>query len=158
MPGREAIPVSEKCLRQVIEEVENAASYPNRSVLWTVVANTHYARLIGLSAQVAMMRAQKWGIPLRTPVGKKGRSKGEVSPNKGVARKQKTAQPNALAAMRNMFPLKMTKLVDRAARGSLKACIKLHCLDCVGLEKKEVRDCTSYSCSLWSVRPYQRKA
>jgi hypothetical protein len=47
---------------------------------------------------------------------------------------------------------------DNALSGkSLKAAIKAHCLDCMGWERAEVRDCTVVSCSLWLYRPYRTK-
>lgn len=37
--------------------------------------------------------------------------------------------------------------------------IKSHCQQCVGFEEvfDRVRNCSAYSCALWSARPYQHK-
>ena len=47
--------------------------------------------------------------------------------------------------------------LKRAYAGkSRAAAIKAFCLRCVGYQKNDVRDCTSYGCPLWPQRPYQR--
>ena len=50
----------------------------------------------------------------------------------------------------------LSKAIAKAGNGSLKACIKLKCLDCTNWEKKEVALCQATECPLWNVRPYKR--
>ena len=54
-------------------------------------------------------------------------------------------------------PKRYLPLIDRLAEGSRTAAIKLHCLQCVGYESKEVTNCTATQCPIWPVRPYQPK-
>lgn len=55
---------------------------------------------------------------------------------------------------RDDVPKHHLNLYDRAMTGkSRKACIKAHCLMCVGWVKSEVELCTAYSCPLFPVRP-----
>ena len=47
---------------------------------------------------------------------------------------------------------------DKAMSGkSLRAATRSKCLDCMGWDKKEVRNCDILSCSLWPHRPYQER-
>ncbi len=41
------------------------------------------------------------------------------------------------------------------AKTSRAAAVKLFCLDCVGGQRMEVRNCTSHDCALYPHRPYQ---
>ncbi len=40
---------------------------------------------------------------------------------------------------------------------SLRAGVNAHCLECLGLSRDEVRNCSAPACTLWPYRPYQRK-
>lgn len=47
-------------------------------------------------------------------------------------------------------------IYDRAVKGkSLRAAINAQCLECVGWQRIEVRNCTDLGCPLYTVRPYQ---
>ncbi len=56
-------------------------------------------------------------------------------------------------------PVLHLKLMTRAYAGKAgKAdAIKATCLHCVGFDIQAVRNCTGYSCPMWSYRPYQVK-
>jgi len=56
----------------------------------------------------------------------------------------------------SIIPKPYKKTYEKAvARKSMKAAIKAQCLECVGWEKSEVRNCTALACPLWAYRPYQ---
>lgn len=58
--------------------------------------------------------------------------------------------------LRQAVPAQYEKLVQAAEGGSRTAAVKLHCLDCAGYVRSEVRHCImAGSCPLWSIRPYQ---
>lgn len=38
---------------------------------------------------------------------------------------------------------------------SPRQAIKAMCLTCVGYERKQIENCTGWSCPLWAYRPYQ---
>ena len=47
-------------------------------------------------------------------------------------------------------------IYNKALQGkSLRAAINAQCLDCCAYQRKEVALCTSLSCPLYAVRPYQ---
>jgi hypothetical protein len=62
--------------------------------------------------------------------------------------KQRAKLSGVPAIYRNTFTL--------AYEGrSRSAAIKAFCLDCVGFERKSIRECTSHACPLYPYRPYQ---
>lgn len=40
---------------------------------------------------------------------------------------------------------------------SPRKAIKAMCLSCVGFERKEITNCSSFACPLWEYRPFQVK-
>ena len=163
--GRKPIPVTFDGLQEAIVSVEWDGALPSRNALWQAVAATPYARKIGLSSQVAMIKAKGYadeGKPLMliTPLGRKGKLKGEIPVNKeGVkpARKKKTIELPLIAQMKREYPKTCGSKIDLLAKGSRKAAIALKCLECSSFEKKEIALCTIKTCALWNFRPYRGK-
>lgn len=58
---------------------------------------------------------------------------------------------NVPQSMRNLF------LSVFATKPTMSKCVKLKCLDCCCFDKTEVTKCTTITCPLWEVRPYQKK-
>lgn len=155
--GRKAIPVDANVFTNVIAEIEKAGPLPSRSALWDAVAATDWAKGIKLTAQVAMLKAKAMSIPCVTPLGKRGRSKGDGPvPNAGK-RKTKRMPLELVDELKKAFDPKLHGKVNRASQGSLKAAIALKCIDCSGGSKKEVSLCTVKDCALYWFRPYQGK-
>lgn len=79
--------------------------------------------------------------------------------NAGLA----SSESKYVEMMTRMFsnvPLKYRSVWLKAHEGkSRAAAIKAKCQDCVGWEKavENVSNCTSYSCPLWTVRPYRKR-
>jgi hypothetical protein len=157
--SRTAIPVSMATLMKVIEELEAAQPggvFPNRSALWDAVANHSYAKGIGLSAQVAMLRCKGAKYEPKTPVGLRGRQKGCAPVQRtGSVRKRKRMPLDVIPILKQDLPESMHKRLDAAANGSLKAAVALKCVDCSGGSKKEVALCSIRDCPLWGFRPFQ---
>lgn len=155
--GRKALPISQAILRKVIAELEEKQSFSSRSALWAAVADTKYAKSVGLTAQTAMLRAEKWGIALKTPKGQRGRTKGQGFPAGATpGRKSKRMPLPLVETLRAAMPAELSAVVDKAAKGSLRAAVKLLCIDCSGGSKKEVSLCEITTCPLWWFRPYKR--
>ncbi len=160
--GRKAIEVNPTELQTQISQLEAAQAdggkFPNRSALWVALEATEWAKSRNprpLTAQVAMLIAKANNLTVATPVGKRGREKGQAPVNAGK-RKPKQLNTVWLDAMKKEMP-EYTKLAEKAAKGSLKAVIKLNCLNCCCLQKKEVSLCVITGCPLWGVRPYKHK-
>lgn len=39
-----------------------------------------------------------------------------------------------------------------------KDSVRANCLDCQSLQRNEIQNCEIYTCPLWSVRPYRKRA
>lgn len=159
--GRKPIEVTPVELQEVIRQVESTApdgKFPNRSALWQAIEQTVWAKSRQprpLTAQVAMLIAQKNNLVMNTVPGLKGRQKG-CGPVPGAGkRKRKETDAEIIIALKNAVPKGYEKTVARACAGSMKAAIKLKCLDCVCFERKEVALCTIKDCSLYNFRPYK---
>lgn len=146
-----------------VAPVAVVSPFPNRSALYLAISESDWAKSKGvviLPATVANW-VKKHNISLLTPVGKKGRQKGVKIEGAGRKRRVRNEKNyNAMIKSLNMQAVRgvhpsMVKVADKAASGSMKAAIKLKCMDCCGHDKKYVRECTSYDCALWTYRPYQ---
>lgn len=162
--GRKPIVVDFNSFQDAIVSVEWDGPHASRNALWQAVSATPYAQSIKLSPQVAMLKAKGFadaGKPLMiiTPLGKKGRSKGEApvvnreSKPKGTRR----IPLDIVKEMKKHFPPSLHSKVDRAAKGSMKSAITLACVECSGGQKGEVAKCTIKTCPLWAFRPYKGK-
>jgi hypothetical protein len=154
--GRKAIPVDKILFQKIVTDLENRFGFANRSKLWSAVASTGWAKSIGLSPQVAMLKAQVLNLTLKTPVGQRGRRKGDDFP--AVAnrqRKRRGIPPEQVTVLKKIYDSSLCSKIDRAARGSMKAAIALKCIDCCGGQKKEVALCEVTDCVLWNFRPYK---
>lgn len=158
--GRKPIEIDKAEFQAVVTELEGRKVFPNRTELWEAVADTAWANTRiprPLTAQVALLKAEELGIEIKTVKGKKGKSKG-CGPVSSGGRKKKVFSVDNL---RKGIPLEerssLEKTLNRAANGSLKARVKLMCMDCTNWQKKEVAICENTACPLHDVRPYKRE-
>ena len=143
--------------QNMVRSLELRFNFQTRSALWEAVAKTGWARSIKLTPQVAMLKAKAFNIVIKTPVGQRGRKKGS-GPVPNAGRKGKRTIPLPIVdLLKRQYAPSVHKAIDRAASGSMKAAIKLKCLDCVCYQKKEVTLCETVDCPLWVFRPYQDK-
>lgn len=153
--GRKAIELNKGDFQAAITSLENLHKPTNRSQLWQIVAGSDWANMQKprpLTAQVAMLKAKELGLTIQTPMGKRG--EGLVRSN-GPARKRISL--DVIENVGKGVPVRFQKSLVKLASGSLKAAIKLKCLECSAWEMKEVRDCNVNSCSLYPVRPYKNQ-
>lgn len=67
------------------------------------------------------------------------------------------AQVARLEAVRHDAPARATLFESvYSGKASPRKCIKAFCLDCMGLQSKEITNCTAPACPLYR-RPYQRR-
>jgi hypothetical protein len=100
-----------------------------------------------IAFSVVPLRIKEWGLTVKTiPVRVvKRRTKAEIKAAGNVWGKVKADTPD-----------KYKKLVDRAAKGSKIAALKLKCLECSCYQTREVRECTVDGCPLWPIRPFRK--
>ena len=160
--GRKRIEITSVQLQDAIRELERAqpdGKFPNRSALWAALEATEWAKSRTprpLTAQVAMVLAKHSDLTIQTPVGMRGRQKG-CGPVSVGPRKRKGVNSDILSALKSGMPEKYHPIADKAAKGSLKAVIKLKCLDCCNWQQREVALCTVTACPNWGYRPYKDK-
>lgn len=157
--GRKRIEINADKFQKVVDAVEDQYKPTTRSQLWKLVEETEWAKNLKprpLTQQVAMLRAEELGIKVATPKGKRGRTDLHTLPKATGPRnpsKKRKLSSEAAAHMKATFP-SMGSTVDKAATGSMKAVIKLMCMECSST-KKEVSLCSIKQCPLWGFRPYQ---
>lgn len=166
--GRKAIEVTPLELQTAISLLEGGTSFANRSLLWEAVEDSEWAKKQSprpLTGPTAMLMAKKHNLTINTPMGQRGRQKG-CGPIPNAGRKARNLPDNVASALRKTFPLSMTtandrpfkaigKIVNKVISGSLKAAVKLKCLDCTNIQPVEIRNCECIDCPLWSFRPYK---
>lgn len=71
-----------------------------------------------------------------------------------MIRDQQTARIISLA------PISAQGALRRAFSGvaSPREAIKAQCLACTGCDRETIKNCTGYSCPLWTYRPFQEVA
>ena len=155
--------------KKTTETTPIVSPYTTRSALFAAIAASEWGQQ--QAAKGGKMNPQniynwvnKYGIQMITPVGKKGRQKGQKV--EGGGRKKK--------GFNQAFYDKLIKDLERhgerantksnrnlaklAASGNRTAAVKLKCKECNGYESKVntlIQDCNSVACPLWGIRPYQ---
>lgn len=165
--GRAAKIIDKDKLEAIIVNLETNNKYTTRSQLFTEVAEKYSAlHGVNFSNACAAQRAKQFGIEIKTQMGERGshlkggngealkkwRETGEVQD-----KKPKLKNPDFLPYWAKQEGGKFLKIAKSAARGSVKAKIKLNCIDCAGCSTKEVALCEIKTCPFWDIRPYQNK-
>jgi hypothetical protein len=155
--GRPGIAVSQPDFTKVVAEVEAAQTFTSRSALWDAVAATPYAKAIGLTAQVAALRAKQWNLTVNTPLGRKGFVKGATPTGPKKAKRKGKLSADFIRVLTARYGKNHPALVKRACNGNKTALVSLKCIDCSNDQKKEIRLCTINYCPLYPIRPYKGK-
>lgn len=147
--GRASIVIKKEELEKEILCAETSQTFDNQSRLFEYICGTDWAKTIkdslGRPKEIQPIhiyqRVKEFGIQLKTVAGKKG---GAV---KGVKRerKKRTIPTTFLSSV----PPEYKPLAEKVAAGSLKAAIKLKCLECSCYQVAEVRKCTVTNCALY---------
>lgn len=150
--GRAAIIIDKDRLKEEIDKAEAAQTFANQSRLLEHICQTDFAKSIvdstGKSRVIQpanlYQKIKEYGIELKTAKGKKG---GPVGNSGG--RKPRSRGDNKLSLLQST-PEKYKGLAGKVSNGSMKAAIKLKCLECCCHQPKEVILCNIKSCPLWS--------
>lgn len=156
MVGRKPIQIDPKELQATIDTLEASNEFSSLAKLWEAVEQTEWAKTREprpLTNQVAAILARKFALSIKTKAGKKG---GIITvPHERKPRTKRILSDDIKANLKKQFP-EHEKTVDRLASGSMKAAVKLKCLDCCCGSKKEIALCGTKDCPLWNFRPYKR--
>lgn len=151
-------------LQKLVTELEAKQVFANPSHLWKAVEASDWAKGLQprpLTASVAYARAKELGIIFKTIPGKKGGG----NPNLGsaprgprVPRSQKMKKfSKTFSLMRKEVPEQYQYLIEKVEKGSMKAALKMKCLDCSAWDMSEVRNCVCTGCPLFPYRPGANK-
>ncbi len=163
MPQFQSIPQPSK---PVLTLVSKKTQFTKRQPLWEAVALAYASQkqLASVSPVWVYLRVEELGLKVKTPKGKKGRVAGS-SPVIGerTTRGEKFAKDNgAVAFFARMEGIikkeqkgRFLPLLEKARGGSVKALVKLKCLDCANWQTNEVKHCQCLDCPLLIIRPYQ---
>lgn len=161
---RKRIEFDRKAVQATIHDLEKSGPWSNRGKLLASLAE-HYG--------VSVATIAKWvvGMEIQTPLGRRGGEAGDFGRSKGIkpARTQRTRRGMSHATTLNILgnlpsfikphvKKKVEELCGLAEKGSMKARLRLKCLDCVLYQPNEMRGCTSGdTCSIFPDRPYKGK-
>lgn len=149
--------------------------FTNESSLCTFAAE-QYNKTIGtptVNNQLIKLRINSGvlRLPFAMPKGKRGRQSGtpltvehKEKLLSGRANSKKKFSINAdnkraASELKARWGDKYPKLVDAAIKGNKSACIKLHCIQCMGDDAKvrdSIKNCTSFTCAMYQIRPFQK--
>lgn len=153
-----AIPIDIERFKKEIELAEASQTFPNQTALFEYIAGTQWGKTAykkPLTAAVLYLRYKQEALIIKTPKGKRGRASGTVV--------NRTARKDKLAAnpkfKENIKLLKRDnptaiKTIDRLAGGSLKAAIRVNCLNCSGGDKKLAQTCAVINCAMYLFNPF----
>lgn len=149
--GRKPIEINRDEFQRYVTLLEEKHKFRSRSALWAAFAAHPWAqhrKPRALTAQVAMLYAQKNNIVVSTPKGEKGFSKDNPPPTaKSKVTQLQPPEGNEIAEVKH----------TKGQRLPLKVFIRRKCIDCSGGSKMEVRLCTVTKCPLYKVRPFRNK-
>ncbi len=161
-----------------IKKLEEKETFLNVQNLALAIAETEWAKDFKpkpITSPIATLRIKEWQLiergEIKTSKGRRGRQSGiKLSDEQKSAmvsgRVNKSFDEEWLKALKANIPLtdskgnktdRFIKIYNKAVKGSIKAFLKLKCLDCSNWESTEVKLCTCISCPLWGIRPYKQK-
>lgn len=152
--SRKKVEINKLTLQETIQRLEKEKTFTNRQELYAELA-----LVFKTSSTTINNRIKSFNLldVITTPLGKKG-NKLLAAPKHMGPRKNKYDSPEGkrhIKAIKRITAVSMHPTIDRAAKGSLKAAIKMKCWDCSGEQKGEIKNCTVIDCALWPVRPYR---
>lgn len=156
---RTPTPVNRTFLVDCITEIEKTSPCKNRSELHKKVAELYNSKSHKpISHSIVGLRIKEWDIEVKTPKGKKGRQKGQkISRGERKSKSEKFEESKVaqevLKALSDRTPKNLQHIVEQISNGSRAAAVKLHCLECVGYNYAEMRQCTAKACPLFLFRP-----
>lgn len=139
-------------LTRSIVEAEKEGPLPKQGDLWKKVAEIYGDPKV--TASVVYLRVKEWNLAVKTTAAKKGRRLSGGGKRRPRAEKMKAFSSNFLK-MKKETPPRFIPLVVLSEQGSMRAALKLKCLDCMGFQTVEIKRCPVSGCSLYPYRPYQ---
>lgn len=168
--AKTAIQVDRTLLENIIANVESNGPLINRNALYKKVSESYNAGIASrglkpIKAGVVFLRIRDWGLQVKTPIGKRGRQAGSSFPGSAANRKSRSDKFKSDPVVQKSFKSirqyigneapRLLPIVDRIEDGSMKAAVKLKCLECCNWQPNEVAKCSVNDCALFAFRPYK---
>lgn len=159
---RPTVLIEKSELQSVVTAAENAQEFTNLSALCQYVCTTEWAKklknssgnAVDLHHQVVYNRLKEFGIVTKTKAGKRGNSNlaGNTGPRERKPRAEKFAVNKLVKAtfqeLRKETPTAHQKIIDRMEKGSLKAAVRLMCLQCTNGNAGDIGSKGCLGCAL----------
>jgi len=147
-------------LENAVKKAERENSFTNLQSLYESVSNSEWGRQQkGLTPAVVRLRILEFKIKTETKAGKKTKGVFPGVRGKRQSRSQKfAASPDcklSITKLKRTFT-EHPELVKQIEKGSMKAAIKLNCIDCCGGSTSEANHCELYECPLWLFLPRKK--
>ena len=158
--------------QHVISDLESSRSFPHRRALWSALAETQWAKEMGLSPGALRQQARRLQVRVSTPpnphrvpltiqedktgdveTAPRSETRPDFCPPEKTPRGT-TQERIPLPVLRSDTPTRYGPLVDKIEAGSVTAAVQLKCLECSSYQVEEIRHGTVVGCPLHSVRPY----
>ena len=176
--------VDEQMFKRIVREIDSP-DLPNRSELYRLVSKKYNNILLtikmgsaenegmvsdlfpSITASIAMSRIKDWGIPIRTPIGARGRPKGiqrpencSDKPRQSTTRAEKFANnpksQDCFDYLEQECPEKIG-WINKIKNGSLKYAMKYHCFTCSGFSASDSLHCDHVGCPFWLFLPRKER-
>lgn len=151
--GRKKFEIDKAVLVTMITEAEDKNSFENRNELFEYLAGQ-----LNVSTTTVYNRTKDYQLldSLKTAKGAKGVFNHTQVVKAPRGDKYKTAEGKKhIAEMKRRWLGKYKKLIDQIESGSMKAAIKLNCIDCTNDQTVEIKECVCLQCPFWMIRPYK---
>lgn len=163
-------PVDRAKLTAALVEAEKDGPLPNLTKLWERAAEIYNAMpgVQPITFSVVLLRAKEWGIQVKTTPGRKGgplteerkqamqAARGQRVPRAEKMKEFKTFDLLRADLSKDADKRRFLPVVDAAEKGSLRAAIKLNCLDCCNWQTSEIKQCGIEGCPMYPHRPYKQ--
>ncbi len=166
----------------LVADLESKNTFANMLRLQEAICASEYGRSLALTVGNAYQYIKKFEIKLATKAGAKGESLNKIH-NAGTVRMSRGDQwANDPAAKKWIDELRnktrglcsdidpsdgkahvdkkkayrLEKMVAKAEKGSVKACVALMCVHCCAGDTSEVKNCEIVDCPLYQLRPWKK--
>ena len=168
-----SIEIDRPRLEKAFTDAEALGPLSSRSKLYErAAAKYNDGNANPITATVARLRFEAWGLTCQTgAVATREANPHAFGRGTGAAPAPRPAGPRKtrgqkfsshpefdknIDTLNAKAPTRYHALVKAVAKGSMKAAIKLQCLQCMGYKASDVDDCRGLSCPLYLFRPYQK--
>ena len=179
--ARTAVKVDRIKLVSAINEVEKNGPFRTRTKLYDRAAREYNSSVsdtsLEITPSIVMLRIKEFNLTVKTPIGQRGRQSGVKMTDehkallaagrknrvKGGRKAKFEKNPQIKAALNdlrdktssNHYAAPYLPLVEKIAAGSMRAAVRLNCLQCSNYQRNEIKECNCTGCPMFAFRPYQ---